>query len=203
MTGDYSTEIKGHVIEYFDSDHVYVVDGIITPSITQILKRRYKNEYKGISPDVLKRASEMGTAVHEAIEKHCHGLPHEDFEEVRNFQFLLRMQQMTCIQNEVPVLLFRNDEVASVGRFDCLVAGILDNVVGIADIKRTSTLHIDYLTDQLNLYRRAYEQSYGKHIDFLAGLHLRESKRRYAPVAMYTEEKLDELVDELTGGNDE
>ena len=201
MTGDYSTEIKGHVIEYFDSDHVYVVNGIITPSITQILKRKYKNEYKGISQDVLKRASEMGTAVHDAIEKYCRGLPYEDFEEVQNFDFLLHLNHRVCIGNEIPVLLFRSDEVVSVGRFDCLLIG--DSAYGIADIKRTSTLHKDYLSDQLNLYRRAYIQSYGGAIDFLAGLHLREHIRRYVDIPIMSEEELENLIDELLGGNDE
>lgn len=195
MKGDFTRVLKGHVIEYFDRDHVYVVDGIITPSITQILKKRYKNQYNGISQAVLTRASEIGTEVHEAIEKHCQGLPHQDFEEVRNFDSLLHMNHKVCIGNEIPVLLFRNDEVVSVGRFDCLLIG--DSAYGIADIKRTSKIHKDYLSDQLNLYRRAYIQSYGGAIDFLAGLHLREHIKVYVGIPIMSEEKLDNLIDEL------
>ena len=60
-------EIKGHVLEYFDDTHTYLVDGIIVPSITQILKIKFKNKYSVVNQKVLNRASERGTEIHEAI----------------------------------------------------------------------------------------------------------------------------------------
>ena len=62
-------EIKGHVVEYIDESHTYLVDGIILPSITQILKVKFGNKYQGISKEVLDNAAAKGTRVHEAIEK--------------------------------------------------------------------------------------------------------------------------------------
>ena len=81
-------EIKGHVLEYFDDTHTYLVDGIIVPSITQILKIKFKNKYSGVDQKVLNRASERGTEVHEAIEKLCKTGEAEDLKEVKNFIFL-------------------------------------------------------------------------------------------------------------------
>lgn len=35
--------IAGHTLEYYDEDHVYICDGIVVPSITQILKVKFGN----------------------------------------------------------------------------------------------------------------------------------------------------------------
>ena len=31
---DFTKDIKGYTLEYFDDDHVYLVDGVIVPSIS-------------------------------------------------------------------------------------------------------------------------------------------------------------------------
>ena len=38
-----SWEIAGHTLEYFDDTHEYLVDGLLVPSITQILKYKFGN----------------------------------------------------------------------------------------------------------------------------------------------------------------
>ena len=68
---DFGKEIQGHMLEYFDDEHMYLVDGVIVPSITQVLKHRFGGKYKGVSKPVLQKASEKGTMVHEAIENYC------------------------------------------------------------------------------------------------------------------------------------
>ena len=54
-------EIAGGILEYIDETHTYIFDGVILPSITQILKIKFGNKYKDVSEDVLKKASERGT----------------------------------------------------------------------------------------------------------------------------------------------
>ena len=61
-------EIAGHVLEYIDEIHQYLVDGVCVPSITQILKIKFGNKYENIDKQVLERAAKKGTKVHEAIE---------------------------------------------------------------------------------------------------------------------------------------
>ena len=63
-----SWNIAGGLLEYIDESHTYVYNGVILPSITQILKIKFGNKYDGVSENVLKRASDKGTAVHKAIE---------------------------------------------------------------------------------------------------------------------------------------
>lgn len=190
-------EIKGHVLEYFDDTHTYLVDGIIVPSITQILKIKFKNKYSGVDEKVLNRASERGTQVHEAIEKLCKTGEAEDIKEVKNFIFLQKQYKFNTIDNEVPIILFREGTPVGAGRLDLVLEEKQE--LGLGDIKRTSVLDKEYLGYQLNLYRIGYQQCYDKEIKFLKGLHLREDVRKYVNIPI-NEELAQKLVDEYIGG---
>lgn len=173
-------EIKGHVIEYVDETHTYLVDGLIVPSITQMLKVRFGNKYDGVSKEVLDRASTKGTEVHEAIETLCKTGEVIDLKEVKNFMFLQKQYKFQVLDNEVPVILFKDNKPIACGRLDLVLS--IDNKIGLADIKRTSVLDKEYLAYQLNLYRVAYEQCYDKKIEFLKGVHLREDIRKFVNI---------------------
>lgn len=190
-------EINGHVLEYFDDTHTYLVDGIIVPSITQMLKIKFKNKYSGVDQKVLNRASEKGTQVHEAIEKLCKTGEVEDLKEVKNFIFLQKQYKFKTIDNEVPIILFKNDIPVGAGRLDLVLEE--NEKLGLGDIKRTSVLDKEYLAYQLNLYRIGYQQCYDKEITFLKGLHLREDVRKYINIPI-NEELAQKLVEEYIGG---
>lgn len=188
-----TNEIAGHTLEYYDEDHLYICDGVVVPSITQILKVKFGNKYNRVSGAVLSRAAEKGTAVHEAIQNYCERGEESDLIELRGFKFLQKQYKFEVLQNEVPVILFKNDIPVAAGRLDLVLE--IDGKIGLADIKRTATLDKEYLAYQLNLYRIAYQQCYGKHIQFLRGLHLREDTRRFVDIPI-NEERALELVKE-------
>lgn len=175
-----SWDIKGYTLEYIDSTHTYLVDGVIVPSITQILKSKFGNKYSGVDKDVLSKASEKGTKVHEAIEKYCKTGEVEDMKEVKNFIFLQKQYKFEVLDNEVPIILFIDDKPVGAGRLDLVLK--IEDEVGLGDIKRTSVLDKEYLTYQLNLYRIGYQQCYDTEINFLKGLHLREDTRRFVDI---------------------
>ena len=177
---DFVTEIQGHTLEYFDDEHIYLVDGVIVPSVTQLLKKRFGKKYDGVNKSTLQRASNAGTAVHEAIERYCKYGEIADLPELRNFRFLQKKYKFEVIENETPVILFLKDEPVSAGRLDMVVK--MDDMIGGADIKRTSALDKEYLAYQLNLYRIAYRQSYGIEWEFLRGIHLREDVRKFVQI---------------------
>ena len=170
-------EIKGGVLEYIDETHTYLYDGVVLPSITQLLKVKFGEKYNGIPKSVMERASAQGTAVHKAIEDYEREGINSELPELRNYKFLKKAYQFKCIGNEVPVVLFRDGEAVACGRLDLVLQE--DEKIGLGDIKRTATLDKNYLAYQLNLYRIAYRQCYGTQIDFLRGLHLREDTRKY------------------------
>lgn len=185
-------KIKGHTLEYIDEIHQYLVDGKCVPSITQILKIKFGKKYQNVNQQVLEKASNKGTEVHEAIEKLCKTGEVEDLKEVRNFIFLQKHYKFEVLENEVPVILFEDDKPIAGGRLDLVLK--IDNQVGGADIKRTSVLDKEYLAYQLNLYRIAYKQSYGIEWEFLKGIHLRDDKRKFVDLPI-NEKKAYELLE--------
>lgn len=186
--------INGRHLEYIDDGHIYLVDGIIVPSVTQIIGHKFKDKFKGVSKAVLDRAAEKGTMVHEAIEEYCRNGKESELPEVRNFKFLQKKYGFEVLENEVPVILEdKKGEVIGAGRLDLVLS--MDDQIGGADIKRTSTLDKEYLAYQLNLYRIAYRQSYGVEWKFLKGVHLREDTRKFVDIPI-CEEKVWEYIEE-------
>ena len=190
-------EIGGHTLEFIEDEHCYLCDGVILPSITQILKTKFGKKYEGIDTDTLKRASEKGTELHLAIEDYCKTGKETDLIELRNFKFLQNQYGFNVIENEVPVILSVDDEPVCAGRLDMVV--MLDDQVGIADIKRTSALDKDYLAYQLNLYRIAYRQTYGIEADFLRAIHLREDVRKFVNIPINEPLAMDLVYEYMRG----
>lgn len=192
---DLEVEIKGHTLEYIDSSHTYLVDGIIVPSITQVIKKKFGHKYDGVDPVTLHNASVAGTAVHEAIELYCKTGYEIELPEVRNFKFLQKQYGFKVLDNEVPIIIFDdNDNPICAGRLDLVLQ--MGDLIGLADIKRTSVLDKEYLAYQLNLYRIGYEQCYGIKIEFLKGVHLRLDKRKFVDIKI-NEEFVKELLGEI------
>lgn len=194
---DFTKEIKGHTLEYLDASHTYLVDGVIVPSITQVLGWKFNTKYDHVSRDVLKRASDKGTAVHQAIEDYCRYGIDDGSTEVRNFRFLEDHYKFDVIENETPVILFKDGDPVSAGRFDIVMQ--MDGQVGGADIKATATLDKVYLSYQLNLYRKAYEQCYGITWSFLKGIHLKDSKRKLVDIPVNEKLALQVMEDYING----
>lgn len=186
-------EINNHTLEFIEDGHVYLVDGVIVPSITTLLKSKFGKKYEGISKDVLHRAAERGTEVHQAIQDFCEKGTESDLVEVKNFKFLQKHYKFKVIENEIPVILFKDDEPICAGRLDMVIE--INDEIGGADIKRTSTLDKEYLAYQLNLYRIAYFQSYGKEWKFLKGIHLKDDIRKFVDIPI-NEEIAWELVNQ-------
>lgn len=168
-------------VEFLEDSHLYLVDGVKLPSITQLMKSKFGNMYDSVPKAVLKNAAQRGNAIHKAIEMYCkHGTDNES-QEVRNFKFLCKKYGLKVKDNELMVILEDDDgNPIGAGTLDLLCktrGGVL-----IGDIKTTSQLNKEYLFYQLNLYARAYEQTYDGKVKGLFGLHLRESKRKYVEI---------------------
>lgn len=186
MDSNYETwDIRGGCLEYFDDTHTYIYDGVILPSVTQIIKVKFGHKYDGVPAFVLQRASVKGTAVHSAIERYCKFDEESDLPELHNFKFLRDHYGFKVLDNEVPIVLFQDDKPVCAGRLDLVLEQ--DGKTGLADIKRTYNLDKEYLAYQLNLYRLAYQQCYDTNIAFLKGVHLREEKRQYVDVPINEE----------------
>lgn len=168
--------IKGGTLEYFDDTHTYLYDGLMLPSVTQILSVRYKNDYASVPPAVLNNAAQRGTAVHKAIENFNVSGYDDGSEAVRNFKFLQKQYGFEVLDSELPIVIFKDDMPIACGRLDMTM--LIDGQTGIADIKTVSALNKEKIAYQLNLYRIGLMQSYGVDAKFLKIIHLRDGIRK-------------------------
>ena len=177
-------KIGTNTLEYDDDTHTYIVDGVIVPSVTQILGVKFGNKYAGVNRSTLERAASRGTAIHKAIENFCKYGENDGVKEVHNFNFLKERYGFNVLENETPIIIFKDGTPIAAGRLDLVLDVIrkgkafYTKETAIADIKTTSVLDKEYLAYQLNLYRIGYMQSYGRNISELYGVHLREDKRK-------------------------
>ena len=192
-------DIKGHTLEFIEDGHIYLVDGVMVKSITQILKTRFGGKYAGIDKTTLQAAAGKGTALHKCIEDYCREGIESDCQELRGFKWLQKQYKFDVLENEIPVILFDHEEPIAAGRLDLVLE--MDGKTGGADIKRTSTLDKEYLGYQLNLYRIAYRQSYGIEWEFLRGVHLRDDVRKFVEIPI-NEPMAWELIDQWKGENE-
>lgn len=169
-------EINGHYIEFIEEQHLYIVDGILTPCVSNILAYKF-NDYGSVSREVLQRASERGTELHSAIESYERDGATCELQEFKNYLFLKKHHGFTNIANEVPVIYEKDGTVLFVGTLDQIIE--LDGKCGINDFKRVSAPNKQKIAYQLNLYKLAYEQTYNKKVDFLSYTHLRETVRKF------------------------
>ena len=183
-------EINGHTIEFIEEQHLYLVDGVLTPCVSNILAYKF-NDYGAVSKEILQRASERGTELHEAIESYERDGTTNELTEFKNYLFLKKHHRFTNIANEVPVIYERDGTVLYVGTLDQIIE--LDGKLGINDFKRVSAPNKQKIAYQLNLYKLAYEQSYNKKIDFLSYTHLRETVRKFNPLPINEEVTLNLL----------
>jgi hypothetical protein len=169
-------EINGHILEFIPETHQYIVDGILVPCVSNILAYKF-NDYTGVSREVLQRASELGTELHRSIELYEQQGITSDLREFKNYLFLKKQFKFENVSNELPVLYEKGGRVLFVGTLDQVIT--MDGKLGINDFKRVSAPNKVKIAYQLNFYKMAYEQSYGKKIEFLSFTHLREDVRKF------------------------
>lgn len=182
-----SWEIKGRTLEFLDETHTYLVDGVIVPSVTQLLGRKFSHKYDNIPAETLRKAAERGTAIHKSIENYCVSHVESDLIELHDFKFLKKMYQFEVMENELPIILDLGGKTYA-GRLDMILK--MNDKYSVADIKTTSTLDKEYLGHQLNLYRIGVEQCYDYRIEELYGIHLKEGKRKLVKIPIKEEEWL-------------
>lgn len=55
-------------IEFIEKEHIYLIDGIVVPSVTQLLKKLFPCKYENIPKKILENKSIYGTELHKFIE---------------------------------------------------------------------------------------------------------------------------------------
>ena len=156
------------MIEFIEEEHLYLVDGIIVPSVTQILGMIFPDKYKNVDKEILKKKAEFGTLGHSIIE-------HININDDIAFNSILNGQNEElehCIAEYIKLCKTFKIEPLEHEKKVCykkLYAGTLDmiaNVNGIEsliDIKFTYKLDKEYLSWQLGMYALALGKEFEKY----------------------------------------
>ena len=160
------------MIEFIEETHSYIVDGILTPSVTQLIHDIYMpNQYSGISPSVLKTAAEYGNRVHELIEHWNQTGSAPDWLKSRSFENIalnyytsfVEIYGIESVSQEEPVAFYWEDNPLWAGKYDMIAK--VNGKRSVVDIKTTSKYYPEYLSRQCTMYKMAIDQMTGEPIE--------------------------------------
>ena len=157
------------MLEFIESDHIYLKNGILVKSVTQILQLIFPDKYKNIDKHILHKKAMFGTTGHsiiehlnlddaEDVEKTILGIDNKDLEIcIREYVRLVKTFKITPLEQEIRV------------SYKYLYAGTLDMIADIdgkyslCDIKFTAELDKEYLSWQLGMYALAKGVKFDKY----------------------------------------
>lgn len=182
------------MLEFLEEEHLYLLDGVLIPSVSEILHFIFPDKYKNVNSEILAKKALYGSKVHEAIECLEQGktLPEMD----GNQQFSLNQWQYLKKRNNMKVLIQEQmihycDKYA--GRFD-MVANV-NGYLSLCDIKTTAILDKEYLSWQLSFYELANESMYHTRFEKLYAIWL--PKRDYGQLVEIERKTRSELLEAL------
>lgn len=200
-----------HEIEFIPETHQYLIDGVLVPSVTTIIKLIFPDKYKGISTSILQKKAQYGTKGHEVIENIGMNLMNDyealeyindlykDKEINQAMQISLREYVRLCRKHNIEIIA--NEEIVNygyefVGTLD-MIAWVNDKR-SLIDIKFTAELDKEYLSWQLGMYEMAYGEEFDEHYC----LWLPKGKvGKLEPVNIKTKEEIKSKLEELRNEN--
>lgn len=163
-------------LEFIDETHTYLYKGVIIPSVSEIVRYVFPNQYKGIPKKTLEDKAKYGTKLHELVEKLFFKEISLDEIMEMNIDPVMKMSIKQAEDIRKKSLLYFKDTEQMIcykgmyaGRYDLKT---IDNL--ICDIKTTQVLHIDNETLQapLNLQLSLYYLGSKEYQDYGYALHL-------------------------------
>ena len=181
---------KKYEVEYFDDVHKYLVNGVIVPSVTEILEKIFPNKYKNVPRETLMRKANYGTIIHNYIEQYEKGLITQELNYIQEASF----RQYLKLKDKYSINVLEQEKIVNykdvyAGRFD-MIANIGTDYC-LCDIKTTAELDKEYLSWQLSLY----EYASGKDFDKLYAIWLpKKDLGKLVEIERKTEEEIKELL---------
>ena len=183
------------MIEFIEEGHLYLKDGVLVPSVSEILHFIFPNKYAGIDKEILNKKAEYGSKIHEAIEciEQNKTLPKLDSIHefsISQYKRLKDKHKIEVIDQEQMI----NFKDKYCGRFD-MIANV-NGFYSLCDIKTTAALDKEYLSWQLSYYELAFISMYGvSNFDKLYAIWL--PKKGYGEVVEIERKSKSELLEKL------
>ena len=156
------------MIEFLEEPHLYLKDGILVKSVTQILHLIFPDKYKGIDKKTLSKKAEFGTKGHSIIENldvSDLDKAKEEVLKISNKDLQICIREYLRLVKEYGIQPIEQEQIVS---YKYLFCGTLDmvGIVGtdncLLDIKFTAELDKEYLSWQLGMYQLAKGEKYDK-----------------------------------------
>ena len=158
------------MIEFLKEEHLYLVDGVITPSVTQILQFLFPDKYKDVPPEILTKKAEYGSILHKVIEI-AEQEQMFDIEilkqKIEGINYIIEssLEQYLKLKEKYQIEVLEQEQIVAYkdlycGTFD-MIANV-NNKKSLIDIKTTAELDIEYLSWQLSFYELATGKRFEK-----------------------------------------
>lgn len=162
------------MIDFLEEPHIYLVDGVITPSVSEILHFIFPEKYKNVSSYILNKKAQYGTTIHQSVEMLENNLKTMSIEEAFNVtvQALdlnyiqeVSLHQYLKLKDKYQIEVIEQEQMIHfknyyAGRFD-MIARIKNNLC-LCDIKTTAEFDEEYLSWQLSYYEMAVGKKFDK-----------------------------------------
>ena len=175
-------------VSFEDITHSYLLDNeIYLMGVTSLMKKHgLSPNYDNIPIEVLQRAAERGSKVHQDIEDYCNG---KEVVMTPSLKAYIGCG-VKAIANEY--LISDNEIVAS--SID-IVADAGNGKVNLIDIKTTSVLHLEPLSWQLSIYAFLFKfQNPDIEVAGLYGLHIKSGKAQLVQVPRKDDSEIIDLL---------
>lgn len=164
------------MIDFLEEGHIYLVNGVLTPSVSDILSYIFPDKYKGVDEKILNNKARYGTKIHNSIELYETILKNNDLDindvlqyvvtdEVLDYIQEASLRQYIKLKNENSITVLEQEKMIQyqgkyAGRFD-MIADISGDIC-LCDIKTTAVLDEEYLSYQLSYYELALGKTFDK-----------------------------------------
>lgn len=155
----------GNYIEFIEKEHIYLVDGVIVPSVTQLLKKLFPCKYKNIPKKILEDKSIYGVELHKFIEIIEKKKPKRPLAYIKKY-YNPNIYQIESLKDYLEIKKKYNIEITDSEKmvvYKDIYCGTLDlkgtvnDKKAIIDIKTTYDLDELYVSWQNSLYEMASE----------------------------------------------
>lgn len=185
------------MIEFIEESHIYLYDGVIIPSVSEILQFIFPDKYKNVDLNILNKKAEYGSKIHEAIEclekEYSCIMPDLDSTQWFSINQYNRLKKKYNIKVQAQEQMINYKDIYA-GRFD-MIATINDELC-LCDIKTTAELDKEYLSWQLSFYELAFKNMYGgTKFDKLYAIWL--PKKGYGELIEIEKKSISELLKKL------
>jgi len=143
------------MIEFLEETHQYLVDGIIKPSVSEIMVPLSKEYYKEVNEEILEKACERGSAIHKATEN----IDREEEYEIKETwdDYVFQYKKFKALRN--PKIIDIEQQLTN-GEY----CGTIDRIIELEgerwliDIKTSAKINKMLVAVQLGAYRMLTNQ---------------------------------------------